>query len=112
MLCLVNTDTEHEGAVSVCEQLTNEQQQAVWQEVLHAYSDLGTVRTIAESAAQTLTLRIPHKRGSHRHFTWLTMRPSVPTSTIPLFHGGQHGPKAVTKRQMPTELCRLCRLII
>ena len=112
LLCLVNGKSEQQPHWVVCEQIAGNVEREALRVVLHDYSDLGTLRTIESTSGSTRTLRIPHKRGTQRHLTWLSLRPSAPTYVTPLFHGGHHSPKTVTRRQTATELCRLCRLII
>lgn len=113
VLCWVGINTEHaDGLVTLREADQNPSQVSLAQEVLHDYLDLMQARAFQNTSPQTLTLRIPHKKGSSRHFDWLSMRATAHTNTYPIFHGGYQDPKTVAKRQMLTELSRLCRLII
>ena len=114
VLCLVTLNTEQKSvAVNQQANIADCSELQLAQTVLHEYSNLSTVNTCSQnSSGSILTIRIPHKKGSTRHHTWLTMHPTAPACTKPKFHGGQLSPKAVTQRQMPTALSRLCRLII
>ena len=113
VLCLVEFDTERTSPILLQGRSVEPSAIELAQTVLHIYSDLHTGHVAEHTSSTTsLTLRIPHTKGSSRHLTWLAMHPTVPNQLIPQFHGGHYSPKTVTKRQTATALSRLCRLII
>ena len=113
VLCLVEFNTEHTTPILQQGRRVEPSAIELAQTVLHVYSDLHTGHVAEHTSSTTsLSLRIPHTKGSSRHLTWFTMHPTVPKEVKPQFHGGHHSPKAVAKRHTATVLSRLCRLII
>lgn len=114
LLCMVGgTPTEEQPIALLQEAGDRHSNVEQVQTILHDYSDLAMARTFRSNAsAPTLSLRIPHKKGSSRHQSWLSMHPTATTNLYPYFHGGHSCPKTVARDQAPHALSRLCRLII
>lgn len=114
LLCLLGVSPNEEQPFALLQEATEHRSDiARVQTILHDYSDPAMARTLRNTTTSTtLSLRIPHKKGSTRHQSWLSMQPTATSSIHPYFHGGHICPKTVARSQAPYALSRLCRLII
>lgn len=114
LLCMIGGAPAEERPIALLQEASDRHSTVEQvQTVLHDYSDPAMARTFRSNAsAPALSLRIPHKKGSSRHQSWLSVHPTATITHHPYFHGGHNCPKTAARDQAPHALCRLCRLII
>lgn len=112
-LCLIGIDTEPTSVASTVGRAVERTTSNEAAFVMHRYSDMALTERV-EGNAPTVRLlqRIPAGKSSSRTFTGRTGDHA--TGRTPIFnpYGGRYRLPAVTTNCSPTELSRLCRLII